>query len=354
MTEKPIFELFRDEERYSTAELVKIFVDWNGKRMPLLDVTRILEKKFFDIMPNYEGYNWHLAYRIYEAHQNENEYVKILDYGGESFCVKITETEDQVIWSRVFVYEHLCRMRTPEEGIPHGFEDIHYPDFVFDKTIYYEEMEKLRAAYERQKRIDEEELREHRIASVRNHFWNKETLNIDTLDYALLVRPQHTGPIFEVFYYDEEKYRQGNCVKIFVELDGQRRSFIDVLKEWETPFHAKLAGDYFWSSVITTYEELVVRKRRMPFFRELLVCGGCGEFGCSYIRFQVRETDDLVIWTNFHHPYRDKYSPGGYWDYSNYPPLIFDKQQYYAELETMRPAYEQHIARRIERNLPGT
>jgi len=201
-----------------------------------------------------------------------------------------------------------------------------------------------------EKPIDEDaqEFLEHRITSVRNHFWNKETLSIDTLDYKSLVRPQHTGPIFEVFYYDEEKYRHGNRVKIFIELDGQRRSFIDVLKEWEIPFRAKKAGDYFWLWDRSTYDELVAKKRRRPFFRELLVCGGCGIFGCSYICFQVRETDNLVIWTNFHHPYHNKYSVNGFWDYSNYPPLVFDKQQYYAELEPMRSAYEQFLPRHAE------
>ena len=204
------------------------------------------------------------------------------------------------------------------------------------------------------KSIDKKEFRKHKIASVRNYFWNKETLNTDTIDYASLVRPQHTGPIFEVFHNEDDVYGFCDYVRIFVELSGQRRSFIDVLLEWETPMNPEKHGGYFWSTVVRTYKELVVKKRRRLFLRELLVCDDCGEPGCWYIEFQVRETDDLVIWTNFRNPYRNKYSLGGYWDYSNCPPLVFDKQQYYAELEPMCSAYEQHMAKRIERNFSAT
>ena len=266
----------------------------------------------------------------------------ILKNGIRNFLVTVTETKDQVIWSRVM------RSRPLAEDETDIFEGIEYPDFVFDKKQYDEEMEKLRVVFEQKKKLEEEHNKKLRVARVRNYFWNKETLNNSTIDYSSLAHPKQYGPIFEVFD-SGNKYADCECVKIFVELDGQRRSLVDVLKEWETPFDDEIAGGYTWLPLVCLYEELIVKMQQRPFFREILMCGACGLPGPRWpFRVQVHETEDLVIWTNFRQPHRNKYSLGGFWDYSQYPPFVFDKQQYYSELAAMRPAYDQYMAKQEE------
>jgi|GEM_PF-5376021 len=356
MTDQPIFEIFHDEENPSDCAYAKIFVHFNGERMSLLEVTRILEKPILDANPGYKGYDWQQVLYLYDdlrdAQNNEGECAWVLAHGVMYFNVVVSETEDQVIWSRVMENPML------EKGETDIFDGIHYPDFVFDKKQYNEEMEKLRVVFEREKKIEDEHCRTVRIARVRDYLWDKETLHNDTIDYSSLVRPKQLGPIFEVFD-SGYKYIACDCVKIFVQLNGQRRSLIDVLEEWEALFDTErepqsgaeisLAGAYTWLPFPCIYEELLLKVRRQPFFRDVLTCGGCGLPGpCWPFRVQVRETEDLVIWTNYRQPHRNKYSLGGHWDYSQYPPLVFDKQQYYAELEAMRPAYEQYLVQRAE------
>ena len=356
MTEQPIFELFHDEEKSSSYEYVKIFVPFNGERKSLLEATEILEKRLFDTIPDYRCYDWEPAHFLYEslldAREKRAKFASVLSSGTRTFFVTVNETEDQIIWSR------MMRSRPLQEGETDIFDGIHYPDFVFDKKHYDEEMEKLRVIFEREKKIEDEHNRTYRIACVRDYFWDKETLHNDTIDYSSLARPQPLGPIFEAFD-SGYNYIMCDCVKIFVQLDRQRRLLIEVLKEWEASFDTEretqsgveisLAGSYTWLPLPCIYEDLLLKARRQPFFRDVLTCGACGLPGpCWPFRVQVRETDDLVIWTNYRQPHRNKYSLGGYWDYSQYPPLVFDKQQYYAELETMRPAYEQYLAKRAE------
>ena len=209
-----------------------------------------------------------------------------------------------------------------------------------------------------QKKFEEEHNKKVRIAYVRNYYWDKGTLNNDTVDYSSLEQPKQLGPIFETFA-SGHKYAACDSVRIFVQLAGQRWALIDVLKEWESPFDVKrktssgleisMAGNYTWLPLPCIYEDLLLKKQRQPFFRDVLACGSCGLPGpCWPFRVQVRETDDVVIWTNFRQPCRNKYSLGGYWDYSQRPPFVFNKQQYYAELKAMEPAYQQYMAKRAE------
>ncbi len=339
MSDQSIFELLCKDN--SSKNYVKVFVNWNGKRMSLLEATEILEKTFFDAKPKAKGYGWAPAKYFYEslvkAHENQSEPAKILLYG-VPFVVTVSETQDHVIWSRVM---KLPTLKGEEIEILDGMQ---YPDFVFDKKQYYEELEKLRPVYEFEKKLEEEHNRKRREIRIKNFFWNKETLQNDTLDYTSLICPKHLGAIFETYYDDSScSYQKGHFVRIFVELADERWSLIDILKKWETCFDKKTAGGYTWLPLPALFDELAIKTRHRPFFREVLACGGCGLSGCWPFLIQTRETDDLVIWTNYRQPHRNKFSLGGFWDYSHYPPIVFDKKQYYAELESMRPLYDEYL-----------
>jgi hypothetical protein len=82
-------------------------------------------------------------------------------------------------------------------------------------------------------------------------------------------------------------------------------------------------------------------------YHSVLECE-CLNEGCWSFRVIVEETNDTIIWKNYLQPHRDQNSLAGFWDYSIYPPLVFDKQQYYTELQLLKPIYEEWVKRQAE------
>jgi hypothetical protein len=148
--------------------------------------------------------------------------------------------------------------------------------------------------------------------------------------------------IFET-YQEEFEGRCLSFVKIYVMWKNEILSLIDLLKIWEKPFTKPVGGPrpgaYYWIPPAALYGELMVEPDSRN-YRTVLECE-CGCSGCWPFQVVAEATKEQVIWTKYLQPHRNKKSLGGFWDYSIYPPLIFDKQQYYDELQPMKPIYEE-------------
>lgn len=187
----------------------------------------------------------------------------------------------------------------------------------------------MRPFYEEDQRVKAEQHAEWKRLRKLNARWDAETLKHE-IDFDSLARPKHTGPIFTVF-----RKNNWDFAEIHVDWEGQRMPLIDVLKIWEKHFDEKIAGGYGWIVAGELYESLVIKVRKGVPFHEILCCSSCGDSYCWSFRIEVRETDKLVVWTNFRQPRRNKYPSESFWDYSEYPPFVFDKKQYYEELEQL-------------------
>ncbi|MDR0610083.1 MAG: hypothetical protein LBG58_08240, partial [Planctomycetaceae bacterium] len=139
--------------------------------------------------------------------------------------------------------------------------------------------------------------------------------------------------IFEI-YQEEINGELCDFVKIYVTWENRIFSLIDLLKIWEIPFakYSYKPGDYHWVTPKWLYDELMVAPISFP-YRTVLECT-CLIPGCWPFQVIAEETDDQVLWKKFLQPHRGKNSYANeFWDYSRYPPLVFNKQQYYEELQ---------------------
>lgn len=115
------------------------------------------------------------------------------------------------------------------------------------------------------------------------------------------------------------------------ELMVNHQPYLSVLRDYEAPFAGRIAGAYqpglSLASLTNNNGTLV------PF-----VCT-CSEPTCWFIKVQVEVIKDInadyVIWHCWSNPYRadkTKAAAGLFWDYSDLPPLVFDLEQYQAEI----------------------
>ena len=122
------------------------------------------------------------------------------------------------------------------------------------------------------------------------------------------------------------------------------KAFLEMVKEHEMPYAKKynqesIAGDYMYALADELYKEFTDKSYRLEEDKiVLLICGGCGVYGCWDLLVNIRETENTVIWENFHNPHRTKESPGGFWDYSDFGIFEFDKNNYYREIEKLKIA----------------
>lgn len=149
--------------------------------------------------------------------------------------------------------------------------------------------------------------------------------------------------IFEL-YDDSDGTNKCKFVKIYVSVDNRRIELIDLLKIWEKPFAVppNEPGDYSWIPVHFLYEDLILEPRIHPPYRRLLRCS-CRNECCWPFLVMVEEQEKKIVWKNYLQPYRDRDSPAGFWDYSIYPELSFDKDQYYSELMPMKEYYDKWV-----------
>lgn len=129
-----------------------------------------------------------------------------------------------------------------------------------------------------------------------------------------------------------ELRRSENTRGNYFELVVDGRPYLSVLAEFERSFAGAIAGSYQAGLELTQLES--GSKGAVPYICE------CPDPDCWFIRVEISRVasagEDYVVWHNWHNPYRNdkaRASEGLYWDYSALPPLVFDEQQYQAEID---------------------
>lgn len=332
---EPIFEFFRDPNSSDRYDILKIFVNWNGKRTPLIDALKIIEAPFVEDGFPPGDYNWRFAtdfFQDFVIDFPERKNLRVLSTGSftqknmsryRPFGVYVEETEDSLIWSR--------DEYPSSDKIPFGFKTHpSYPKFVFDKKRFFEELEAVRPEYEERERLEKEWNEKRKQAHLLDQEWDLSTFGIDDIDLSEARKSCNDGPIFET-YFDE--YAETELVRIFVRWNGRNYPLVNLLKIWEASFvdPGQEPGQYDWLSAKQLQKELTDETGRIRPFRRVLDCT-CHCEGCWPFFIEQFEKDDLIVWKNFRQPFRNKYSLAGFWDYSIYPPLVFDKKRFFEEL----------------------
>lgn len=119
--------------------------------------------------------------------------------------------------------------------------------------------------------------------------------------------------------------------------------FIQMLQQYETQFESEIAGGYEGLTVdsFSSLERHFLGQldENDYYFRDgkiqLLGCN-CGIPECWPMLVHITALENTVIWSDFEQPYRSIDSPGGYWDYSKFKPLQFDREQYTNELQILK------------------
>ncbi len=120
-----------------------------------------------------------------------------------------------------------------------------------------------------------------------------------------------------------------------VEINGE--PYLKTLQAYEARIGADPAGAYTeaLSEADIIERALETGSRLMPY-----ACG-CGEWGCWWISCEVEIYGEFVCWRNWTNPYRNdpaKVVSGHFWDYSELPPLVFDRKSYEAEMKKAQVA----------------
>ncbi|WP_434035701.1 hypothetical protein [Formosa sp. 4Alg 33] len=117
---------------------------------------------------------------------------------------------------------------------------------------------------------------------------------------------------------------------------------IELLSEFETPLAKKegspnIAGQYEGLNPTTLYKNLLNLEdssNSEDNKSDILDCE-CGVWGCWSFMTKVEVVNAKIIWTDFEQLHRGKESHN-YWDYSQFGPFVFDKVEYYSELEKIK------------------
>ena len=134
------------------------------------------------------------------------------------------------------------------------------------------------------------------------------------------------------FEITEYTYGSGSkpapAVNVFINgMDLNKLAYEHEIKQAEKePYNA---GDYAPLYPEELYEELV--KGYKEIYKEgkanVLGCT-CGYTDCWPFQVTIDESENLVIWHSFRNPHRK-------WDYSDLGPFVFDKSEYYREIDKL-------------------
>ena len=115
------------------------------------------------------------------------------------------------------------------------------------------------------------------------------------------------------------------------ELWVDHQPYLAVLREFEAAFAGDIAGAYQPGLSLSSLQQ--AHAMVTPF-----VCT-CSAPDCWFINVHIELVQDTdatyVMWHQWRNPYRadkKRAAEGLYWDYSALPPLIFEQQQYLAEI----------------------
>lgn len=128
------------------------------------------------------------------------------------------------------------------------------------------------------------------------------------------------------------------CAKIII----NSTPLIETVRAYELPYANKynqenIAGGYIYYYVDSLYKLLSGNTKPQEYENEIpiLICQ-CGCEGCWDFLVTVEESESNILWKNFYNPRRSSPdSPGGYWNYNNFPSFKFDKNQYQEELKKL-------------------
>jgi hypothetical protein len=120
----------------------------------------------------------------------------------------------------------------------------------------------------------------------------------------------------------------------FVDIFIDGVNLVEILKEHESPFAGRIAGDYMGLP-----PEIVFLPSRhflgepvyeLDFYEgksAILGCK-CGVIECWPFVAKITVNEEMVTWSDFEQPHRGPESAGGYWNYNQLGPFVFDRKQY--------------------------
>jgi len=122
-----------------------------------------------------------------------------------------------------------------------------------------------------------------------------------------------------------------------VEIHINGDNLLDLVRAVELPFATaegspNIAGSYAGlpakSHLPPSQHFLGTREGKV----EVLICGGCGEFGCWPLLASIQVAENLVIWKDFVQPHRRNPVKKTPWKYDGFGPFVFERSQYEAAL----------------------
>ena len=129
------------------------------------------------------------------------------------------------------------------------------------------------------------------------------------------------------------------------------KNLIDILREFETQFDEKIAGEYdgillgYYDNIniVDHFMGRTQDKTSLNYWGKIQLLGcTCFEPSCWPFLTDIIVNEDSVIWTGFQQPFRSNGSRAGTWDYSGLGIFEFNRAQ-----------YEEEIARTAKQIAPG-
>ena len=153
----------------------------------------------------------------------------------------------------------------------------------------------------------------------------------------------------DVLKFELTKFTYGPDKKpstvVSIKING--RDFLKMVTEHEKKILAgsedqKLAGGHANMCPDDLYEELIFDVNSPEYHNKkttVLICR-CGSYGCGPFLTKVKELKHSVRWTKFEQPFHTKMDArskwGTYWDFTEFGPFEFSKENYREQLEFLK------------------
>lgn len=144
----------------------------------------------------------------------------------------------------------------------------------------------------------------------------------------------------DVIHFTIEYSEEQDAQILSIYINGENLN--ELMRRYEIQFEPSIAGGYEGLNIeyLKNIEEHFFGKLNendiYNYDGKTLVLGcNCGEPGCWPLIVRITEEDEVIIWSEFEQPFRDEESAGGYWDYTNFKSLEFNKQLYEEQLKAI-------------------
>lgn len=141
------------------------------------------------------------------------------------------------------------------------------------------------------------------------------------------------------FKIEQSKEMECNIVSIFI----NDVHLIQLLKQYEAQFDRKIAGGYEGiaaNSIFNLEKHFLGQLDENDLYnvegKVILLDCNCGTPECWPMLVHITALEDRIVWSDFEQPHRRVDSLGGYWNYSNFKSLQFDREQYMSELQSLK------------------